>query len=137
MKHVIACGGALIMTIFLARGVARGPSTRDAVLTDSCGLTDDGVPFDVSGRKDGIYAVRDDRVAAEPMATLDHAVRTGGRSLGVRLDERDGDVTKIALVVGGELASIHKLHPTIDSAEIQVTCCNPHACDRLTSVASR
>lgn len=149
MKHVIACGGALIMVIVVARGASRGPSTSDAILRDSCGLNDDGAPFDVSRRDDGVYAVRGDRVARAPLTTLERTVRTGEgvdsltgrRWVRVRLDEHDAEVMeaferepterkRIAVVVGGELASLHKVHETIDSTELEMSCCNPHACER-------
>jgi len=104
--------------------------------------------LDVSGRADGLYGVVDDRVAVAPMAHFERMVRTGSgvdarsgkRWIGVRLADDEARALRgfsatpegrgMAVVVGGQLASTHKIRQTIESAELQVSCCDPRACDR-------
>jgi len=114
----------------------------------SCAITDDGGVLDVRGLADGIYGVIDDRVISTPLARFDRMHRTGGgtdtrsgkRWVGVRLDEVEGQQLReftsvssgrsIAVLVGGEVASRHKVRATITGGEAQVSCCNRRACDR-------
>ena len=114
----------------------------------TCALTADGGMLDVSGRADGLYGIVDDAVAATPIAHFERMVRTGAgvdpqcgkRWVGVRLAEEEARALKdftatpegrgMAVVVSGQVASRHKIRQSIESAELQVSCCDPKACDR-------
>jgi preprotein translocase subunit SecD len=116
--------------------------------TTTCALGDDGGTLDVSGRADGLYGIVDDRAGAAPIARVDQMVRTGSgveaqsgkRWIGVHLaDEQARALVEftanpqgrgIAVVVGGQVACRHKVRQAITSGDVQVSCCDPRACDR-------
>jgi preprotein translocase subunit SecD len=123
--------------------------------SSSCAPTDDGSVLDVSGCVDGLYGVVDDRAGATPIARFDRMVRTGSgvdaqsgkRWIGVRLADDEARALReftaapqgrgMAVVVGGEVASKHKIRQRIQSDAVQVSCCDPRACERWEAVLDR
>ena len=113
----------------------------------SCVLPD-GRALDVTGRGDGVYGVVDERVGDEPLAHFEHTVRSsegvdpdsGKRWVRIRLADDEARALSeftatpsrrsIAVVVAGEVASQHKIRQPVTSPELQVSCYNPHACER-------
>lgn len=114
----------------------------------------DGRVLDVAGRLDGIYGVEADVVGAAPLAHFDRSVRledgvdaeSGKRWVKLRLAEGEADAFRafttqssgrsIAVVVDGEVACQHKVRAAITSDEIQVSCCNPRACEKWQALVS-
>jgi len=142
----------LIAAAFALAACAK-PLTR---ASESCGITDDGGTYDTTGRPDGIYEVRDDRLASTPLTSFDRIVRTGDgidpktgkRWIRLRLASPEAsalrdftataiDSKKIAVLASGEIASIHRVRQPLTSADVQVSCCNPRACDRWDAILAR
>ena len=117
--------------------------------TGAAFCTADGAPTpDVAGRADGVYGVVDGRAGPQPLARFDRIVRTGegvdpqsGKPwLRFRLGEDEARAIEeftrvpagraIAVVVGGQVASLHKVKVPIRTRDLQLSCCNPRACDR-------
>ena len=114
---------------------------------ESCALTEDGGVLDVRGRANGLYGVQNDVVAEKPFATIADITRTGAgvdpasgkRWIGMKLsDPKTADFVtftsapagrSLALVVDGQVASKHRVRVPITSGRVQVSCCNPSACD--------
>ena len=154
MKQLLVRMAALVMAVALALGACRKPDVTDGPGA-SCGLTDDGGAFDVSGRADGLYAVEGDRLAPAALAGLARVSKTGAgvdpasgkRWIAMHLAEAEGRAlrdftadptnTKLAVVANGELASVHKVRQAITSADFQISCCNPRACDRWSTLLDR
>jgi preprotein translocase subunit SecD len=132
-----------------------GCHRADPTPPSACALTDDGGLLDVSGRVDGLYGVVDDRAGATPIAHFDRMVRTGGgvdaqngkRWIGVLLANDEGRALQeftaapqgrgMAVVVDGEVASLHKIRQPLQSSALQVSCCDPRACDRWETLLAR
>jgi hypothetical protein len=114
-----------------------------------CGYAEDGKAIDTRGRTDGVYAVRDDQLAPAPLVTFDRMTKTGEglepgsgkRWFAIHLGEAEsralrdfssepGERKQLAVVAGGEIASIHKVKQAITGSDARVSCCNAQACDR-------
>ena len=114
-----------------------------------CGFAEDGGAIDAKGRPDGVYGVRDDQLGAAPLVTFDTMKKTGEgldpssgkRWIGVHLGDAEARAVRdftsdpngkkqMAIVSGGEIASIHKVKQAVTGTDVQVSCCNPIACDR-------
>ena len=120
-----------------------------------CGYAEDGGAIDARGRPDGVYSVRDDHLDAAPIVTFDRMKRTGEgldpangkRWIGVHLDDSDARAVsaftaetgkkQIAVVAGGEIASIHTVKQVVTGTDIQVRCCNAIACERWNATLAR
>jgi hypothetical protein len=122
-------------------------SCRDGARQASCALGD-GRVLDASHRDDGFYGVRGEHVEEAPLARFDHMTKlsegvdvdSGKRWIRFRLTEEDARAVheftadlrdrSVAVVVGGEVACHHKLRDPVLGSDVQVSCCNPRACDR-------
>jgi preprotein translocase subunit SecD len=140
-RRIVRLAALLLLLLSCQRGEAPTSSS-------TCALNDDGGVLDVSGRIDGLYGVVDDRVGATPMARFERMTRTGSgvdaqsgkRWIGLHLADPEARAVEdftasppgrgIAVVVGGQVACRHKIRQTITTADMQVSCCDPRACDR-------
>jgi preprotein translocase subunit SecD len=102
----------------------------------------------VYGRPNGLYGVVDASVGTSPLARFDRMQlrgegvdrESGKRWLRVHFaDEEAGNVRSftatphgrsLAVVVDGEVACHHKIRESVTGSDLQISCCNPHACDR-------
>jgi preprotein translocase subunit SecD len=132
----------------LALTLALTACHRDAPTGDTCSIDDAGA-LDIAGRSDGFYGVVGQQVQPSPLARFEHVQRTGTgveassgkRWIGLRLGPEDAQALRqftadpagksIAVIAGGEVASRHKVRVPLETADVQVSCCNPRACDRL------
>ena len=151
---------AAIVGIALALGACRRSGEATPSSGESCTIeTGDGGVLDVTGRADGVYGIEDDHLGATPLVRFENISKTGEgvdaksgrRWLAMHLADADArtlrDFTagvtgapplkRIAVVAGGELASVHKVRTTITSSDLQLSCCNPKACDRWNAILSR
>lgn len=140
---------AALVAVLLACAACKKVESSGAV----CGYAEDGTAIDVHGRPDGLYTVSDDRVALAPLVTFDRMKKTGEgleagsgkrwvgihfeegeskalRDFGAETSERRSARKQLAIVAGGEIASITKLKGPIAGSDVRVSCCNPQACDR-------
>jgi hypothetical protein len=115
--------------------------------TSSCALSD-GRVLDASGRADGFYGVVGERVGESPLARFEHMTklsegvdaRSGKRWIRFRLADEEALAAReftaspqgksVAVVIAGEVACQHKLRTQVQGPEVQVSCCNPLACDQ-------
>jgi preprotein translocase subunit SecD len=115
---------------------------------DTCSIDDAGA-LDIAGRADGFYGVVGQQVQPAPLARFERVQRTaagveassGKRWIGLRLGPEDAQALRqftadpegksIAVIAGGEVASRHKVRVPLQTADVQVSCCNPRACERL------
>jgi hypothetical protein len=146
--------GALLL---LALGAChRSESTTSG---ESCSIEADGGVLDVSGRADGVYGVENDQLTAAPLVRFESISKTGQgvdaasgkRWIAMHLGDADAralrgftagvtgvpPLKRIAVVAGGELASVHKVRTAITSPDLQLSCCNPNACDRWLAILAR
>lgn len=137
-----------LMKLGLALTLVLCACHRDAPPGDACTIDDAGA-LDIAGRSDGFYGVVGQQVQPTPIARFDHVQRTssgveassGKRWIGLRLAPEDALSLQrfsadpagksIAILAGGEVASRHKIRVPLQTADVQVSCCNPRACDRL------
>jgi len=120
---------------------------RPKATSSTCNVPE-RVALDAAGRADGIYSVIGDALEAAPVVRFQQLtlmtegvdVESGKRWLRMRTAEPDAsrmaDFTSkpegrsVAVVVGGVVACHHKIRTPITSPDIQLSCCNPAACDR-------
>jgi preprotein translocase subunit SecD len=113
------------------------------------------VALDAKDRADGVYGVVGDAIEKTPLQTFDHVTlsgegvdaASGKRWLKIHAALADGarlsgftrapENRSIAVVVGGEVASHHKIRQPIDGADFQVSCCDPAACDRWLAILKK
>lgn len=151
--HVL---GSLLVVVaavgFLSLPTCHRSDTSGAAASESCAITDDGGVLDVGKRTDGIYGVVDDRLGDEPLSRFDRLAKTGEgidtqsgkRWIRIRLAHEETEALRrftetptnkrMAVVIGREIASTHKVKAAITSDELQVSCCNPRACDRWNAI---
>ncbi|MEO7112067.1 MAG: hypothetical protein ABI183_16610 [Polyangiaceae bacterium] len=104
--------------------------------------------LDAAGRTDGFYGVHGEQVDQQPLAHFEQMKlvsegvdqESGKRWLQIRMtDAEASNVEKftatpadrsLAVIVGGEVACRHKIRQAVTSSELQLSCCNPKACDR-------
>jgi hypothetical protein len=134
--------------------VACGGSRADAgATTSSCALPS-RMHFVVGDRADGIYGVIGDKVGDAPLVRFADMTRT---AKGV--DEESGkpwfqfhlsgdapralhefsaapEGRSILVVVAGRVAAMHKIRVPLEGDGIQVSCCDPRACERWTGNVS-
>jgi hypothetical protein len=114
-----------------------------------------GRPLDVRGRIDGLYGVFGEQVGELPLFGFDGITlvsegvdaKSGKRWLRFRLGAAEArrlqDFTRspstrgVTVVVGGEAACSHKIREPVQSDLLQLSCCNPRACDRRALVLDR
>jgi hypothetical protein len=139
------CVRTLLVKLALLLSLAE-PAACSRPSPASCSI-DSGPALEVTGRGDGIYGVVDGRVDRAPLATFDKIAlngtgvdnASGKRWVGLHLADAEaravGAFTSgpkprgIAVVVDGVLASTHKVREAISSSDVQVSCCDPRACD--------
>jgi hypothetical protein len=102
---------------------------------------------DARGRPDGVYGLEGDTLPVAPLVRFPSLAlgstgvdaASGKRFLRLHAAEPDAAALvaftakpagrSIAVVVGGEVACHHKIKSPV-TADFQVSCCNPAACDR-------
>ncbi len=138
------------LMLSMASGCLKAPPPEPA----ACSLGD-GPALDVSGRADGIYGVENGSVAAQPLVPLAQVQLTdtgvdaasGKRWLHLTLSDegskRVAEFTShpegrsVAVVAAGAVASHHKIREALLSPQVQVSCCDPSACERLLKLFGR
>jgi preprotein translocase subunit SecD len=138
-------------TFFVVLALLSLGCTRPAPTVEpgsSCVL-DDGKVLDVTGRADGIYGVRGEQVDAEALVpwkelTLEESgVDASNGKPWLHLTVSDHGAKRlaeftstqkdrsIATVFGGALVSHHKIRAALTGPKLQISCCDPRACERL------
>ncbi|MFO0552281.1 MAG: hypothetical protein U0271_28095 [Polyangiaceae bacterium] len=130
---------ASLIGLALLSGCSKKPTT--------CELSP-ALVADASGRPDGLYGVDGDRLGAQPLmrfdelALVEHGVDEASGKPWLHVHMKDpnshalADFTQapegrsLAVVVGGQVASHHKLRTPTTGSDFQVSCCNPAACER-------
>lgn len=122
-----------------------------AAPSSACAI-DDGPALNVAGRADGVYGVVDDAVGESPLVQISNL-----RLTATGVDSESGkpwlsvsapaEVSRplveftaapegksVAVVLGGEVASRHKVRVQLTSGNFQISCCDPRVCDRWISL---
>ena len=144
-QRVWAMFARAIAIVFVALMSLSGCRTAP-VAPSTCDLPEK-LALDVRGRADGVYGVVGEEIAAAPLVHFDRLRITeegidsssGKRWLRLHVDEPDAtkleefsspsDDHSIAVVIASDVAAHHKLRTRIESGAIQLSCCNPLACD--------
>jgi hypothetical protein len=151
LRRIALASFALLLPIL---AIARGSGTRSEPAPSSCELPS-RMHFVVGDRADGIYGVIGDAVGDAPLLRFTDMIRT---EHGVDAESKkpwfqfrlSGDAPRalrefsatpsgrsILVIVGGRVAARHKIRQPLDGDGIQVSCCDPRACERWTgNVAS-
>jgi hypothetical protein len=133
----------LSLILLLGCRSAPSPTTTNASIGDSCAVDADP-PLDATGRRDGLYGVRNHQLDKNPLASLaglrleaEGSDAAGKRWLRLQLNEDEArrlreftavvDGRSIAVVASGQIASHHKVRTQVGGGRHQVSCCDPHA----------
>jgi len=144
----------LLLLSFVVVGAPLVGCHQASAAGESCTLAD-GTKLEVGGREDGLFGVVGTRVDDLPIAHFHRMQKlsngvdpsSGKRWIRLRLDEAEGEALRrftagagersIAVVVAGELACHHKIRAALETNDLQVSCCDPRACDRWEALLAR
>jgi hypothetical protein len=138
---------ALLLPLLAACASSPKAPPPAAPETTSCALDANGPALDVAGHADGIYGVIDNKLEPTPLARFE-TMRleesgaepdSGKRWLHIQVGDADAPGLRsftagapprdIAVIVDGHLAARHRVKTALTSAQLQVSCCDPRACD--------
>ena len=154
LGHGVSVMFARAIAIVLVAVISLAGCRTASVAPPTCDLPEK-LARDVRGRADGIYGVVGEEIAAAPLVHFDRLSITeegidatsGKRWLRLHVDEPDAtklrefsspsDGHSIAVVIKNDVAAHHKLRTSIESGAIQLSCCNPLACDAWRAAIAR